>query len=148
MSRGLGDVYKRQGFAYRYADFSDVRVQVLSGTLEYYFTFPAWVTGTYFYSISQSSRTSLDGDDNAFAVRGHYQALPRLTVHAGYAYGGESYEDLSIDRVGHFQANTVEGGADVAVTEHVSVRLGGAYQLRDDGRTVTTAAASVAYRWR
>lgn len=136
------------GLDYRYAQFFDSRFQVVSGTLEYYLPFSAWMTATYHQSFTQSDVAKLDRNDNAYSFRYHHQIVPPVIVHLGYARGGESYADLSIDQIGHFEANTVDAAVDVAITQHWAARLGGSYQARDNGDTVTAIGTSVSYRWR
>lgn len=135
------------GLDYRFAQFSDSHFQVASATIEYYLPFPAWVTATYHQSFTASDLPGLDGSNNAYSFRYHHQIIPPVTIHAGYARGGETYADLSIDQIGHFEANTVEAAVDVAITPHWSARLGGVYQSRDNGDTVTGLGTSVSYHW-
>jgi YaiO family outer membrane protein len=135
------------GLDYRYAAFPDVRVHIGSLALEYYLPFPGWVTASYYHAFTDADVRARDDDNDAYAIRYHHQVMSPVTLHVGYARGGETYDDLSIDRVGRFEAHTVEGAADVVLTRHWAVRVGGSHQARDNGQSVTTAFAGVSYHW-
>jgi hypothetical protein len=70
------------GVDYRYAQFSDSQFQVVSGTLEYYLPFPAWMTASYYHSMTESDVAGLSGDNDAYAFRYHHEVI-RPPVHVG-----------------------------------------------------------------
>jgi len=135
------------GLEYRLAQFADSLVNIVSGTVEYYFPFPGWATATYHHSFSSSDVAALDQDNDSYSFRYHHQVIPPVIIHAGYAHGVETFEDLSVDEIGRFEADSLEAAVDVAITRRWSVRVGGGYQLRDNDDTVTSMAAAVSYHW-
>jgi YaiO family outer membrane protein len=135
------------GVEYRLAQFADSLVNIVSGTVEYYFPFPAWATATYHRSFTSSDTAALDRDNDSYSFRYHHQIVPPVIVHVGYAHGVETYEDLSVDEIGRFEADSFEAAVDVAITRRWSVRVGGGYQVRDNDDTVLSMAGALSYHW-
>jgi len=128
---------------YRYMDFERTTVNVFTGTVEYYFPFPVWVSLSYHRSASELRLSDEDAQNDSVSFLYHHRLFRRLTLHAGYAYGNETFQDLSIDRVGDFQAQTIHGGADYVVTRWLAAGVQLSHQERDNGDTVDAVGLSV-----
>jgi hypothetical protein len=118
------------GFNYRYLSFTDVKVSSFSPIL-------AWDTGTnwrlaarYTYSRSSFQTTGESSGDHSALVRETFRASHRLDTTFTYAYGIESFEDLTADRLGNLGAHTV------------------AASLRLRMPSLTTLAATWEHQWR
>jgi YaiO family outer membrane protein len=91
----------------RHLSFADVGVTAASPLL-------AWDTGErwrlatrYTYSWSSFRTTGESSGDHSVLLRETFRAWRRVDVTATYAYGIESFEDLTADRIGNLGANTV-----------------------------------------
>jgi YaiO family outer membrane protein len=118
------------GFNFRYLSFTDAKVASSSPVL-------AWDTGEqwrlaarYTYSFSSFRSTGDTSGDHSVLVRETFRASHRLDMTATYAYGIESFEDLTADRIRNLGAQTVAAS--------VRVRMA----------TLTTAAATWEHQWR
>jgi hypothetical protein len=114
----------------RYLSFTDVGVTAVSPLL-------AWDTGErwrlatrYTYSWSSFNTTGESSGDHSVLLRETFRAWRRVDLTATYAYGIESFEDLTADRIGNLGANTV------AAT--LQFRL----------RSLTTVATTFERQWR
>jgi tetratricopeptide (TPR) repeat protein len=114
----------------RYLSFADVGVTAASPLL-------AWDTGDrwrlaarYTYSWSSFHTTGESSGDHSVLLRETFRAWRRVDITATYAYGIESFEDLTADRIGNLGANTV------AAT--LQFRL----------RSLTTVATTFERQWR
>src|SRR5688572_2807955 len=113
-----------------YLSFADVGVTAVSPLL-------AWDTGErwrlatrYTYSWSSFHTTGESSGDHSVLLRETFRAWRRVDLTATYAYGIESFEDLTADRIGNLGANTV------AAT--LQFRL----------RSLTTVATTFERQWR
>jgi YaiO family outer membrane protein len=129
--------------SYRFMEFEHSRVNVFTGTAEYYFSFPVWVSLAYHRSSSELRLSGEDAQNDSVSFLYHHRLFRRLTLHAGYAYGNETFQDLSIDRVGDFQAQTIHGAADYVITRWLAAGLQISHQERDNGDTVDAIGLSV-----
>jgi hypothetical protein len=118
------------GFNYRYLSFTGVRVHSFSPIL-------AWDSGTryrfaarYSYSASAFQATGQSSGDHSALVRETVRLTRRLDTTVTYAYGIESFEDLTADRIGNLGGHTLAGS------------------LRLRMKTVTTLAATWEHQWR
>src|SRR5688572_19332118 len=91
----------------RYFSFADVDVTAASPLL-------AWDTGErwriatrYTYSWSSFRTTGESSGDHSVLLRETFRAWRRVDLTATYAYGIESFEDLTADRIGNLGAHTV-----------------------------------------
>lgn len=87
------------------------------------------------YAFSLTGVDGFDGstDGHTGQLRGSWLLRPRVTILAGYSYGIDDFDALSIDRVGAFTAHT--GSAGVRVDLRTLTSLGAVYQYqsRDAG---------------
>jgi YaiO family outer membrane protein len=91
----------------RHLSFSDVGVTAASPLL-------AWDTGErwrlasrYTYSRSSFHTTGESSGDHSVLLRESFRSWRRVDMTATYAYGIESFEDLTADRIGNLGAHTV-----------------------------------------
>ncbi|HEY7285260.1 MAG TPA: tetratricopeptide repeat protein [Vicinamibacterales bacterium] len=97
------------GAAIRRLTFVGVDVVAASPTF-------AWDTGRwrldsrYTYSKSSFQQTGQSSGDNSVVARETWQAWPRLALQGSYAFGIESFEDLTADRINALGANTMAVG--------------------------------------
>jgi hypothetical protein len=74
---------------------------------------------------------------------GRWQASRRLSLSAAYARGHESFDILSIDRLGRFQADTLAGGARIDLRSLTSLGLGVEHQWRSGDRQLTRVTLDI-----
>ena len=91
----------------RYLGFSDVDVTAASPLL-------AWDTGErwrlaarYTYSWSSFDATGESSGDQSVLLRETFRGWRRVDMTLTYAYGIESFEDLTADRIGNLGGNTI-----------------------------------------
>jgi len=118
------------GGIYRYLSFTDVDVNSFSPVL-------AWDAGTrwrlaarYTYSRSSFQTTGETSGDHSALLRETFRASHRLDATFTYAYGIESFEDLTADRLANLGAHTV------------------AASLRLRTPSLTTVAGTWEHQWR
>jgi tetratricopeptide (TPR) repeat protein len=76
----------------------------------------AWDTGgwrldsRYTYSRSSFHQTGQSSGDNSVVARETWQVWPRVALQGSYAFGIESFEDLTADRISSLGANTMAAG--------------------------------------
>ena len=119
---------------YRQLRFENPVVHVFSPSVEYYPELPAWVRVAFYRSWTHHrTPASPDLSDAAVSVQYNHQFGTRIAALVGYAWGNESYSDLSIDRVGRFDANTYTFGGTIQLADGLSTRLLFSRQGRSDG---------------
>jgi len=118
------------GFNFRYLSYTDVDVGSFSPIL-------AWDTGTrwrlgarYSYSRSAFATTGQSSGDHSALVRETFRVSRRVDTTLTYAYGIESFEDLTADRIGNLGGNTVAVSARIRMP------------------SLTTLAATWEHQWR
>jgi tetratricopeptide (TPR) repeat protein len=118
------------GAGIRRLTFSDADIVAASPTL-------AWIPNDfwrldarYTYSRSSFDASGNTQGDNSIMLRETWQAWPRAALQATYAYGIESFEDLTADRISSLGATTMAGG------------------LRFDLRSLTRITATWEHQWR
>ena len=130
---------------YRYLGFRSAGVHVMAPAVSYYFAKPRWIQATL-----SNSWTSLAAHPGVLANQGvlvqYYQQIAIVRLHAGYARGTESFEALSIDRIGTFRANTYLAGGDFKISRAYSAGLFTAYQRRSNGRRETSFGVNFTVR--
>jgi YaiO family outer membrane protein len=118
---------------YQMMRFHAADVHIASPELTYYFTKPVWMTLTYDNAWTNWRTINAPGSVNHSWLGQYYQQVSRrLILHGGYARGSETFDTLTIDRLGAFLADTYLAGADVKIAHGYSAELFGAYQMRTD----------------
>jgi len=132
---------------YRLLRFRAANVHLLSPAVTYYFTKPAWVTATFYQAWTEWRTGSSAGFVSHSWVGQYYRQVGRAVVmHAGYARGSESFQVLSIDRLGLFQANTYLVGAEFRLTRAYSTEIFSSYQSRSNHQHQTSFGVNLTIR--
>jgi YaiO family outer membrane protein len=132
---------------YRLLRFRAADVHLLSPALTYYFAKPAWMTVTFYNAWTEWRASSAAGlMTHAWVGQYYRQVAKAVQLRAGYARGGENFQELSIDRLGLFQANTYLGGAEFRLTRAYSVELFSSYQSRSNHQHETSFGANFTVR--
>jgi hypothetical protein len=97
----------------------------------------------YYYSRSAFRASGLTRGDHSGAVMGRWQAAPRLSLSSAYARGYESFDILSVDRLGRFRADTIAGGARFDLRSLTSLAVGVEHQWRTGDRQLTRISFDV-----
>src|SRR5262249_35000223 len=84
----------------------------------------------YPYSRSSFDQSDQSTGDHSVLLRGTWQRWRRVAVQGGYAYGIESFEDLTADRLRSLGATTASGG------------------LRIDFRSLARITSTWEHQWR
>jgi YaiO family outer membrane protein len=116
----------------RHLSFSDAGVTALTPLL-------AWDAGErsrlavrYSYSRSSFHATGESSGDNSVLVRETLRASHRFDVTATYAYGIESFEDLTADRIGNLGAHTVAATVRIRMPSLTTVAVTWEHQWRSN----------------
>jgi len=118
---------------YQMMRFHAADVNIASPELTYYFTKPVWMTLTYDNAWTSWRTFAAPVSVNHSWLGQYYEQVSRrLVLHAGYARGSETFDTLTIDRLGAFLADTYLAGADVKMAHGYTAEFFGAYQARTD----------------
>jgi len=116
----------------RHLSFADVGVTTATPLL-------AWDTGArwrlaarYTYSWSTFRTTGESSGDHSALLRGTFRGWRRVDTTLTYAYGIESFEDLTADLIGNLGANTVAATLQVRLPSLTSVAATWDHQWRSD----------------
>ena len=116
----------------RHLSFSDAGVTAASPLV-------AWDTGErwrlaarYTYSWSSFHTTGESSGDHSVLVRETFRGWRRVDLTAAYAYGIESFEDLTADRIGNLGANTIAATLQLRLPSLTSVATTWERQWRSD----------------
>ena len=132
---------------YRLLRFRAADVHLLSPALTYYFSKPAWVTVTFYNAWTEWRTGSSSGLVTHAWVGQYYRHVAKaVELHGGYARGSENFQELSIDRLGLFRANTYLAGTELRLTRAYSVDLFCSYQSRDNHEHQTAFGANFTVR--
>ena len=135
---------------YRYLHFSGSNVHFIEPGIEYYFTRPIWLRLVFVETLTQFTKPAghTGGIVPMQSVMARYnqQIAERLTVHAGYAYGGETFLPYTYDRVGRFYANTALAGADLSISPLYKVGVWYGCEIRNDNRTLSSVTLTFTVR--
>jgi YaiO family outer membrane protein len=135
---------------FRYLHFSGSDVTFIEPGIEYYFTRPIWLRLVFVETFTKFTKPA--GHPNGIVpmqsvmARYNQQIAERLTLHAGYAYGGENFLPYTSDRVGKFYANTVLAGADLAISPLYKVGVWYGCEIRNDNRTLSSVTLTFTIR--
>jgi YaiO family outer membrane protein len=97
------------GGSVRWLSFAGANVAAVSPVLAW--DADRWrLDGRYTYSRSSFEATGQSAGDHSVLLRETWRGCPRVWLNASYAYGIESFEQLTADRLGSLGATTVAGG--------------------------------------
>lgn len=131
----------------RYFTFATARVWLLSPAVT--FRREDRAIGVHYHRsfTSFSGRRGWVGD-NALALRGSLRVQRRVWLDAGYAHGVESFETLTVERLGRFRADTVAAGGRIDFGALTSAGLVYERQWRDDHSRMGRLSLSLVQRFR
>lgn len=131
----------------RYFDFANASVTALSPSVAWWPTPRVSLGGQYHLLLTRFQALGGATDSHSVTGRIGFRVLPRLWLNGSATRGADSLETLSPDRIGHFRANTIAGGARFDLPSLTSVV--GLYerQWRADGVTMGRFTFSIAQRF-
>jgi hypothetical protein len=136
------------GANFRYLSFSDAGVAAVSPIL-------AWDTGErwrfgarYTYSRSSFDTTGESTGDHSVLVRETFRAWRRVDATVTYAYGIESFEDLTVDRIGNLGAHTVAATLQFRLPSLTTVATTWERQLRENDTRLDRLTVVMVQRFR
>jgi YaiO family outer membrane protein len=132
----------------RHLSFSDVDVTAASPLL-------AWDTGErwrlasrYTYSWSSFHAAGESSGDHSVLLRETFRAWRRVDMTATYAYGIESFEDLTADRIGNLGSNTVAATLQFRLPSLTSVATTWEHQWRSNDSRLDRLTVSIVQGFR
>jgi YaiO family outer membrane protein len=132
---------------YRYFDFANASVSVLSPSVAWWPTPRVSIGGQYHLAFTTFDALRGVVDNHSGTARLGYRLLPRLWVNVAGTRGTENFETLSPDRIGAFQATTVSGGARFDLPSLTSILGTYEYQWRPAGVEMGRFSLSIAQRF-
>jgi len=102
--------------------------------------------GRYTYSRARFQSGHSSGDHSAMG-RGTFQGWRRLSIDATYAYGIESFEQLTADRLGSLASTTAAGGLRIFLPSLTTVAAGWEHQWRSNDTVVNRVTVSLTQFW-
>jgi hypothetical protein len=94
------------------------------------------LAGRYTYSRSSFDATSESAGDHSGMIATTWQGWRRVALLATYAYGIESFEDLTVNRLGSLGANTLAAGLRIDVPSLTRISLTWEHQRRSNDTTI------------
>jgi len=132
----------------RHLSFFDVDVTAASPIL-------AWDTGErwrldarYTYSRSAFRTTGESSRDHSVLLRETFRAWRRVEMAATYAYGIESFEDLTADRIGNLGATTIAPALRIRMPSLTSVAATWEHQWRSNETSLDRLTLSIVQGFR
>jgi hypothetical protein len=124
------------GGSVRMLAFAGVDVAAVSPTFAWDTGGPLRLDGRYTYSRSSFDASGATSGDHSVALRDMWRAWPRTWLTASYAYGIESFEQLTADRVGSLGASTLAGGVRISAPSLSIVTATWEHQWRSNGTSI------------
>ncbi len=121
----------------RYLDFLGARVWIVAPSISVDLNDNVTLALRYYRSESEFVPAGQRAGNDSGAIMGRWQAARRLSLSAAYARGNESFDILSVDRLGRFRADTVAGGVRIDLSSLTSLGLGVEHQWRTGDRQLT-----------
>jgi hypothetical protein len=90
----------------------------------------------YSYSHSSFQQTGQSSDDSSVLVRETWRPIWRLNLNVAYAYGIESFEDLTTDRLGALGAKTVATSLRIRTPQLAQIFATWEHQRRSNNTTM------------
>ena len=116
----------------RHLSFSEVDVTAASPLLVWD-TGERWRLGArYTYSRSSFHTTGESSNDHSVLLRETFRAWRRVDMTVTYAYGIESFEDLTADRIRNLGANTIAGTLQFRLPSLTTIATTWEHQWRSD----------------
>jgi YaiO family outer membrane protein len=132
--------------ALRFARFSTASVWVLSPGITVPLTERLTIVGRYYASVTTFESGAGGIVNHSARISLRRRLRQRLWLEGGYARGNESFETLTVDRIGRFQADTIAAGVRIDKASLASFTAATEYQ-RSDGRNLVRLTAGVTQRF-
>jgi hypothetical protein len=97
----------------------------------------------YTYSLSSFDQTGESKGDHSVLLRETWQGWRRVAVQASYAYGIESFEDLTADRISSLGATTLGAGLRIDAWSLTRMTTTWEHQWRSNDTTINRLTISV-----
>jgi len=104
---------------------------------------PWRLDASYTYSRSSFQQTGQSTGDHSGLLRGTWQGWRRVALQSAYAYGIESFENLTADRLASIGATTVSVGLRIDVRSLTRITSTWEHQWRSNGTHVDRVTVSV-----
>jgi hypothetical protein len=101
------------------------------------------IDGRYTYSRSSFDDTAQSTGDHSVLLRETWQGWRRAAVQAAYAYGIESFEDLTADRLGSLGTTTLAAGVRIDVASLTRITTTWEHQWRSNDTRIDRITVSV-----
>jgi YaiO family outer membrane protein len=118
----------------RFAHFSTADVWIASPGLTFWLNERTALSGRYFFSSTAFSQSDQTVGNHSGRVSARMRIRPRWWIDGGYARGNESFETLTVDRLGRFKADTFSAGIRIDTRALQSMIVAGEYQITDRHR--------------
>jgi hypothetical protein len=102
----------------------------------------------YTYSRSSFATSGETSGDHSVLVRPTWRTWRRVSLIATYAYGIESFEDLTVDRLGALGARTVSAGVRIGLPSFTVVNTAWEHQWRSNGTGIDRVAVGLVQTFR
>jgi tetratricopeptide (TPR) repeat protein len=132
------------GVAARRLSFDGVSVAALSPLLSLDGGGRWRLDGRYTYSRSHFTQSGTARGDNSGSIRATLRGWRRVWINGSYAYGIESFENLTADRVDQLGAHTLAGGARVNLHTLTVLNATWEHQWRSNDSRLDRVTVSVA----
>ena len=124
-------------FGLRYLDFAGARVWIIAPAISIDVNDNVALAVRYYRSESEFRPFGRRAGNDSGAILTRWQAARRLSLGAAYTRGNESFDIVSVDRLGRFRADTVAGGVRIDLRSLTSVAVGVEHQWRSGDRQLT-----------
>ena len=132
----------------RYFDFNTATVTTVSPALTWRAADHVSLTLRYALSLTdRAGKNTAVTKGHSADLRGTYRVHPRVIILAGYAYGVDDFDTLSVDRIGAFSAHTALIGARAEFSSLTSVAGSFERQSRPAGVTLQRFTLTLAQRF-
>lgn len=133
--------------AYRFLKFEEANIQIVSPGLTWYITDRANLSLLYYLS-----RTSFEGNsarpiNHSALVKLAYSLSERASAYTYFATGSESFETITIDRIGKLSANSYGFGIQHRITPRFGIKFGYEFQDRSGPNSQHSLILSPAISW-
>lgn len=119
----------------RALEFADVDVVTASPVFAW--DIDSWrLDGRYTYSRSSFHATGKASGDNSVMLRETWRKWRRVSLNGTYAYGIESFEDLTADRIAALGASTIAGGLSISTPSLTRLYATWEHQWRSNDTTL------------
>jgi YaiO family outer membrane protein len=141
------DAHWVPGIECRTLTFSRESVQVVSPSIEYYWTKrPVWAQLSLHESWSEYRQQAAGGQDWSLSGQIGSQVSRRLLAHVGFASGDENYINWNAGQIGDVREKSVFGGVEYRVTSRYTAGFSYGFAARSNNLTQQTWGVNLIVR--